>query len=356
MDISSTASDRAAFTDAVHRDVCCERCGCAYRYELVRRVEHAPFWPFARATTAERRALAALQKELHAGVEPVPCPDCGWFQKPMVLEHRRRRLRWMNLIGWCSVTLGVAIVLLTTLITTHVFKRPLQEMDRPFLFTVGRLTAASALVTFGGRFLLIRIGQLNAGFPERRVRVPGAPRGFKPGEPEPEPIEPISADSSTLSYERRAPGSPRDGWFTVQLLGLQFPPICATCLEPTQATEPHGSAPTGPISVPACPACQRVRRIAHVKWSLPLGLVTAAAITFWPLFDGPPGISWRMAGTLIAIGIWGFGMGCVVGHAIAERRHSPVRFRRFSSTRNTADVCFKNPAYAAAFAEMNGLS
>jgi len=51
------------------------------------------------AQTAHDKAIAAARQELECGCEPVPCPECGLYQPAMVREARRRRLRWMSVMG-----------------------------------------------------------------------------------------------------------------------------------------------------------------------------------------------------------------------------------------------------------------
>src|SRR6476646_5729630 len=90
----------AATTHAVVRDVRCEKCGCAYRYELIRRGEGMGSAVYGIASgsaqrRAARRAQALLDEHLANGIDPVACPDCGWFQAAMVREFRERHYVWL---------------------------------------------------------------------------------------------------------------------------------------------------------------------------------------------------------------------------------------------------------------------
>jgi hypothetical protein len=86
------------------KTVLCEGCGTHYAY-LMSRVaagrDCAPYGLGERraAQAAHDKATAAARQELERGCEPVPCPECGLYQSSMVEEARRRRMRWMSVIG-----------------------------------------------------------------------------------------------------------------------------------------------------------------------------------------------------------------------------------------------------------------
>jgi hypothetical protein len=107
---------------SVDKFVRCEKCGEEYVYALFRDVS-------ARATSllfadnvgasnrASDRAQGKLERALSQGVDPVPCPNCGYFQPDMVREARRRRLSWMGfrrlplwLFGWVMGSFLLVIV------------------------------------------------------------------------------------------------------------------------------------------------------------------------------------------------------------------------------------------------------
>jgi hypothetical protein len=99
----------AAISGTAIKEVRCEECSETYFYKMVRRGEGQGTSPYyLNNAGAERRAQKGaqtqLEKLLRKGVDPVPCPDCGWFQENMVREVRRRRLRWMI---WVAVGFGI---------------------------------------------------------------------------------------------------------------------------------------------------------------------------------------------------------------------------------------------------------
>lgn len=347
---------RHAMSRAVLKDVSCERCKCAYRYELIRRVERTSSGLFSSASSAEKNASKALEKALRKGVDPVPCPDCGWFQQPMVHEYRRRRLKWLKVIGWIGTGIGLVMLLCAVYLHSKGFEVALGSADWSALWQIALTTTAFALVFFGGRFMLVRARDLNAGFPDRPALILGAPRGFKPGAPaEPRAVEPIYASSSTLSYQRSVPGVSPDGWSTVQLLRMRLPAVCASCLQTTQTSIKYRlSRHLADVPVPMCLACHKVAKKARIKWALIGGLGAAAVVTL-PLLaiteTGPGAV-----GGPIVFGVIAFLVAGWISYTIVDRRYRPVRFRRFAPSQNTIDIRFKNPAFAAAFADVNGLA
>jgi hypothetical protein len=93
------------------KDVCCERCGFEYVYQFQRRTarEVATNVGFYDYKAAEARASDNLTHVLRDSCDPVPCPNCGWYQRPMVL--RARQLRYRALRATALVILMVAFPL-----------------------------------------------------------------------------------------------------------------------------------------------------------------------------------------------------------------------------------------------------
>jgi hypothetical protein len=71
---------------------------------------------------AERHLLWKLE----ASCDPVPCPQCGWFQEEMVSRLRRNHLRWLFLTGLAAIAaafLGGLIMYFCT-VEIHLNARP----------------------------------------------------------------------------------------------------------------------------------------------------------------------------------------------------------------------------------------
>jgi hypothetical protein len=97
---------------AVTKLVQCENCRCEYLYKMARRVKgsgtNVLFLDGAGARDrATSEAEKRLQRALEFGCDPVPCPDCGWYQAKMVPLVRRAYHRWMFILGVaCFVIAG----------------------------------------------------------------------------------------------------------------------------------------------------------------------------------------------------------------------------------------------------------
>src|SRR3712207_6028564 len=100
------------------KQVTCEKCACAYEYEAKRKSTQqvkgsaamtgglvgglagalvGAAVDAATGNDGEANARGKAQQKAYAklrtAVDPVACPDCGWYQADMVLEARRRA-RW----------------------------------------------------------------------------------------------------------------------------------------------------------------------------------------------------------------------------------------------------------------------
>ena len=94
---------RASRLGKTSRSVVCEKCGCVFVYQLTRDAVGEAMAPLVGVTLASQqsmvkdaseRAKKELDKMLAAECEPVPCPDCGWYQEHMVEEMNRRLIHW----------------------------------------------------------------------------------------------------------------------------------------------------------------------------------------------------------------------------------------------------------------------
>jgi hypothetical protein len=74
----------------VVRRVECEKCRRPFEYMLARKaaLDTVPLPPLVRS--AERIVRERVGEKLATGVDPHPCPWCGWVQAAMVPELRRR--------------------------------------------------------------------------------------------------------------------------------------------------------------------------------------------------------------------------------------------------------------------------
>jgi hypothetical protein len=95
------------------KTVLCEGCGAKYVYVLERVAKGSGFsLLFLDNSGAQARASAAAEKalkeKLAKSCDPVSCPECGEYQRPMVRVLKWRSVRWWLLAG--AIGLFVASV------------------------------------------------------------------------------------------------------------------------------------------------------------------------------------------------------------------------------------------------------
>jgi hypothetical protein len=79
---------------SIVKTVVCERCQKKYGYKLTRRVTCKATSILmlenrAAAARATKNAEEGARKSLREQCDPVPCPQCGWYQKEMIPQARR---------------------------------------------------------------------------------------------------------------------------------------------------------------------------------------------------------------------------------------------------------------------------
>jgi hypothetical protein len=99
---------------SIAKFVCCEACSHEYVYILSRKsvgkaLSVLGLHDGEAATRSERNAESALRERLEKGCDPVPCPQCGWYQPPMVVRVRQLRLRWMKDAAFVLAGLWVVV-------------------------------------------------------------------------------------------------------------------------------------------------------------------------------------------------------------------------------------------------------
>lgn len=339
----------AALSGSVIKLVTCEQCNEEYAYRLIRRGQGTGSAVYgigsgAAKLRAEQGAAKALKKRLERGIDPVPCPDCGWIQETMVRELRRRRHRW--LIG-VSVTLGIlfGLILLIWLLTaTKGFDRALNRDDKIVLTVMAGALAAGIALPIALRRFLQQLIDPNRDFPQKPARIPGAPVGFKPDGSPGQMDDRMQTDSDpdgVLSYARMPPEIEPGGWTTIQLLNPPLPMACCGCLQQTHRTEIFKPRQLVEVPMRCCAACKSRSRKILWLWIAGCTLLPAAAMYCYTL-------TWRkqeieaQIGLMVLVGIFG----CIFGVLLGKLLGDPVRFGGFDSTLNTIRVKFRNPNYA----------
>ena len=98
------ASPRPTATAAgwAMRNAKCEACNCEYVYQVFRRV-----WG-----GSQQEAVENLHNALYSACDPVPCPECGWYQRDMVERARQLRCRLLEYAGAGLVLVSVVAFLI----------------------------------------------------------------------------------------------------------------------------------------------------------------------------------------------------------------------------------------------------
>jgi hypothetical protein len=160
------------------------------------------------------------------------------------------------------------------------------------------------------------------------------------------------------ALEQVPAGTDADGWITVYLTRIVLPAVCCDCGQATQETMPlrvqsHGSLITDllvqqvrplEVAVPVCPACRQRLRQRQERGGgrgLALGLILGLA--------GGAMLSAAQAGLLLPLALGGAAVGGIAGFIIGTlaARQPPVQLARYSPSRGTVALRFRNPGYAA---------
>jgi len=172
----------------------------------------------------------------------------------------------------------------------------------------------------------------------------------------------LPADEPVRAIPVPSPDPPdRNGWITVRLTRLVFPPFCCDCGRATdQVKEFIGhaallrlgryltleSGESARFHVPLCGDCQqetgaRFRRIVFkgVVVGLVIGLLLTAALT---LLFRDADFLWILA---FPLGLLGGLHGLGIGRRVAKEKTQPVRLERYSPSRGTIAIRFRWRAY-----------
>lgn len=150
--------------------VTCEQCGHEYLY-LVRRKGTGTAEGFLLfsdpdgmgSAEAERLAQKAVEKELAAAVEIVPCPQCGRVQAAMVQEARVRHLAWLRVVALIAFALGFiagAVGFVATMAGSIDNPLPGRAEAAAFYARVGWYSAAGLIpLSFALGYLKVRLNR-----------------------------------------------------------------------------------------------------------------------------------------------------------------------------------------------------
>lgn len=358
--IPTTKVDAAQIAPVV-RQVRCEKCGCDYSYEMIRRGTGAAstaYGLFARRLpkAAAAEAAESLQQHLEQDHDPVGCPDCGWIQSTMVADLRRRAYRWMTkpaLAVFVFLMVFAGLFAVTGVLgKVQGARGPLATKGLLIALILAVIAVIVISVTAGLRNVLRSRIDPNRGHPDEPGYVPGAPQAISLSDSSRgRPLADFNRNPK-LPYERKRRELEPGGWITVQLAHFRCPPLCCKCLSATSEVHKLRITRLAQASVPFCADCRRRAMHSRVMFYATVILVCAGAGFLLPLlcrakFD-------INISALIAI-IFGV-LALIVGALLSFRFPGPVRFSRFRHDLNTVRLRFRNPAYASLVIEQGQLT
>jgi hypothetical protein len=182
--------------------------------------------------------------------------------------------------------------------------------------------------------------------------------------------KPLEGWAPPEAFPAEAPagaGATADGWISLRLTNLSFPPACCGCGQTPDKTLPviaHGAnhhliallslghvhAGYLAMSLPVCKACLQDNRRRGWRlrcWSVAAGLLFAVLVSFslYPVLDEVGRVA-----IFIPACIFGPLLGFGLGEILVDRRCSPVTGARYSKRRNNVRLRFRNQDYAALLA------
>jgi hypothetical protein len=105
------------------------------------------------ARRAQERAEQQMAYKLKTEIDAVPCPKCGWYQKPMVDLVRRQYRRWMKVLGVWLVALTFPVICTGTIIIVE-----REGSGQPTISLPVFLTLIAAFPVAGVALILARRG------------------------------------------------------------------------------------------------------------------------------------------------------------------------------------------------------
>lgn len=180
----------------------CAKCGCAFTYFLRRAARGgAPSLLWLNNDGARREsaatAHAALEQSLRRDCDPVPCPDCGWYQVDMVARARKNLYAWVKTAAILVPVISLMLVPVGSFFVTDGFrlvrsKSP--EYTALLVTTIALILASPAVLLLGRQWLVNRYDPNDPGAtPPRSGSGPALRRAGFEGPPAQAPQRPYAA-------------------------------------------------------------------------------------------------------------------------------------------------------------------
>lgn len=165
------ATYKSTVKGRVFKEITCEHCNSKFVYLLTREAEGFAMGIAMVDLTgandyASNKANAELRRSLERGMDPVPCPSCGWYQSAMIPLIRRDHRFWMFLTGMLSFLLGGLIAIVGVL--SQFSKEKSTARDGISFIQGGAWLVAIGLGLIFARKLLASFVEPNGGDPEER--------------------------------------------------------------------------------------------------------------------------------------------------------------------------------------------
>ena len=341
---------RSAQTGSAVKNVHCEQCGKHYSYEVVRRAMGSGSSPFllcnsAAKSWAQKAAGRKLAAALARAIDPVPCPDCGWFQSNMVAEMRRRGHRWILWIGWGLAGTCWFCALLWFIVAMHTMSRGIEHSQAVLAAALAGIGFVIAGLFVGIRHMLISTVDPNWHAERGAAVLPGAPRGM-PTRGGDNGVQNFTAPAArTVAHSQSTGLLPVEpgGWVTIQLARVRYPARCCSCMDETQRVRSYPCGQMAKFTVPLCQQCER--RYSRKHW---LTQIQAALLCSAVMLAGAYVALNRDPLIYILTAIGGLLVGALFGAPLANRIARPAVFSQYRFEFNTLRVRFRNENYAHA--------
>jgi hypothetical protein len=140
----------------------CEKCDRNFYYKLIcKAFGRANIVPLADPENSRRTALSRanqkLRELLETQIAPVPCPDCGWYQRDMVPLLRARQSPRLNKYGVAGLLSGPLVAAAGFAMATASSDGPVvQQTGGARLVGFGLLGLGAVLAVAGLLLLVIR--------------------------------------------------------------------------------------------------------------------------------------------------------------------------------------------------------
>src|SRR5262249_30303497 len=162
-------SYNATISQAVWKAVRCERCSTEFVYKMILQAEGTGASLYGLDDKgAQARASQRAREQLQAGrsseCEPVPCPECGWYQRHMIPRARTLYKRWMVKTG--AVMIPISVILLAVMYVLTVGGRQGEPLLAPPSLGIG--WGVWGLLAATGPGLLIARHVLASGYTPNR--------------------------------------------------------------------------------------------------------------------------------------------------------------------------------------------